>query len=270
MTSATPVTRCHRRRPAFGDRTSITHSELTEWFEPHGIPRLHRGVHRPTSRRSGSDNKYRGFSAFEKARLMRRRRTGPEFTPSILTAGWCTGLQIPARVLVEFHALLVAVRSILHDVIEPIERPFLEIEGGPRSERHAANRGGKQSRLTNPSCFLTVAETIEALHTEGTCESRADANGRGVWSSRRVGPTFDLRKIRRRQTLSGDQMEALHCPGDRDIEQPPFLSRRIPSTHAHRLQYVRVLDLGRETEKVIAGVGDDDDVGLQSLRLMGG
>src|SRR2546428_14183631 len=65
-------------------------------------------------------------------------------------------------------------------------------------------------------------------------------------------------------------MEALHGSRDRDIEQPPFLSRRISSAHAHGLQDVRVLDLGRETEKVIARVADDDDVGLQSLRLMGG
>src|SRR2546426_2260359 len=65
-------------------------------------------------------------------------------------------------------------------------------------------------------------------------------------------------------------MKALHRPCDRDIEQAPFLSLRIAGAHAHGLQYVRVLDLGRETEKVIAGVGDDDDVGLQSLRLMGG
>jgi len=115
---------------------------------------------------------------------------------------------------------------------------------------------------------LTVGEAVETLHTEGTCESRADANVRRGWSFGRVSLAFDLGKIRRRQTLSGDQVEALHGPRDRDIEQPPFLSLRIPSAHAHGLQYVRVLDLRRETEQVIAGVGDDDDVGLQSLRLM--
>jgi len=63
-------------------------------------------------------------------------------------------------------------------------------------------------------------------------------------------------------------MEALHGPCDRDIEQAPFLSLRIPSAHTHGLQYVRVLHLGRETEEVIAGVGYDDDVGLQPLRLV--
>src|SRR5438309_5855853 len=63
-------------------------------------------------------------------------------------------------------------------------------------------------------------------------------------------------------------MVALHGSRDRDIEQPPFLSRRIPSAHAHGPQYVRVLDLGRETEKMVAGVSDDDDIGLQALRLV--
>src|SRR5437016_10218710 len=65
-------------------------------------------------------------------------------------------------------------------------------------------------------------------------------------------------------------MKALHRTRDRDIEQATFLSLRIAGAHAHGLQYVRVLDLGRETEKVIARVGDDDDIGLQPLRLMGG
>src|SRR5438128_12146749 len=64
-------------------------------------------------------------------------------------------------------------------------------------------------------------------------------------------------------------MEALHGAGDRDVEEAPFLSRRVTGAHAHGLQYVRVLDLGRETEKVITGIGDDDDVGLQSLRFVG-
>src|SRR5256884_8252444 len=104
--------------------------------------------------------------------------------------------------LVEFHPLLVSVRLFLHEVVEPIQSPFLEIEGSPRSESHTASRSGKQSRLTNPSCFLTVAETIETLHTEGACESRADANVRGVGISGSVGLTFNLGKIRRRQTLS--------------------------------------------------------------------
>src|SRR5437870_5636837 len=63
-------------------------------------------------------------------------------------------------------------------------------------------------------------------------------------------------------------MKALHGAGDRDVEEAPFLSLRISSAHAHGLQYVWVLHLGREAEKVIAGVGDDDDVGLQSLRPM--
>ena len=63
-------------------------------------------------------------------------------------------------------------------------------------------------------------------------------------------------------------MKALHGAGDRDVEEAPFLSLRIPSAHAHGLQYVWVLHLGRETEKVVAGVSDDDDVGLQSLRLV--
>src|SRR5207244_11126150 len=65
-------------------------------------------------------------------------------------------------------------------------------------------------------------------------------------------------------------MEALHGAGDRDVEEAPFLSRRVTGAHAHGLQYVRVLDLGRETEKEITGIGDDDDVGLQPLGLMGG
>ena len=68
--------------------------------------------------------------------------------------------------------------------------------------------------------------------------------------------------------MSCNQVEPRHGPRNGDIEQPPFLSRRIPSAHAHGLQYVRVLDFGREAEKVIAGVSDDHDVGLQSLRLV--
>src|SRR5206468_3857491 len=65
-------------------------------------------------------------------------------------------------------------------------------------------------------------------------------------------------------------MKALHGAGDRDVEEAPFLSLLIPSAHAHGLQYVWVLHLGRETEKVVTGIGDDDDVGLQPLGLMGG
>src|SRR2546426_9068363 len=126
------------------------------------------------------------LSAFEKSRLMRSRRTRPEFTSSILATGWRTGSQIPARVLVEFHTLLISVRLVLHHVVEPIQSPFLEIEGGPRSESHTTSRSGKQSRLTNPSRFLAVAETMESLHAEGTCESRADANVRRVRSFRKV------------------------------------------------------------------------------------
>src|SRR2546430_17601828 len=136
------------------------------------------------------------------ARLMRRRRTRPEFTPSILATGWCTGSQISARVLVEFHSLLISVRLVLHHVVEPIQSPFLEVEGGPRSESHTGSRSRKQSRLTNPSCFLTVAEPIETLHIEGAFESGANARVRGVGSSGSVGLTFNLGKIRRRQTLS--------------------------------------------------------------------
>src|SRR5438132_9699466 len=64
-------------------------------------------------------------------------------------------------------------------------------------------------------------------------------------------------------------MEALHGAGDRDVEEAPFISRRVTGANAYGLQYVRVLDLGRETEKVITGIGDDDDVGLQSLRFVG-
>src|SRR5439155_26951607 len=133
--------------------------------------------------------------------------------------------------LVEFHTLLISVRLVLHHVVEPIQNPFLKIEGGPQNESHTTRRSGKQSRLTNPSRFLTVAETMETLHTESACESRADANVRWVCSFRKVSPTFDLGKIRRRQTLSRDQMKALHGAGDRDVEEAPLLSLRIPSAH---------------------------------------
>src|SRR5207245_7696440 len=37
----------------------------------------------------------------------------------------------------------------------------------------------------------------------------------------------------------------------------------------HGLQHVRILDLGWETEEVIACVGDDHNVGLQSFRFVG-
>src|SRR5439155_11782030 len=171
---------------------------------------------------------------------MGRRRTGAQFTATVLVISRRAGPKIPARVLVEFHTLLISVRLVLLHVVEPIQSPFLEIEGGPRSESHTTSRSGKQSRLTNPSRFLTVAESIETFHTERARESRPDPNVRGVWGPGRAGLTFDLGKIRRRQTVSGDQMEALHGPCDRDIEQAPFLSLRIPSAHAHGLQYVRV------------------------------
>src|SRR5439155_5065043 len=133
---------------------------------------------------------------------MGRRRTGAQFTATVLVISRCAGPKIPARVLVEFHTLLISVRLVLLHVVEPIQSPFLEIEGGPRSESHTTSRSGKQSRLTNPSRFLTVAETMETLHTESACESRADGNVRWVCSFRKVSPTFDLGKIRRRQTLS--------------------------------------------------------------------
>ena len=76
---------------------------------------------------------------------MRRRRTRPQFTSPILATGWCTGSQIPVRVLVEFDALLVPIRSFPHNVVEPIHSPFLEAEGGPGGECDAARGSRKET-----------------------------------------------------------------------------------------------------------------------------
>jgi len=86
---------------------------------------------------------YRESSSLEKSGLMGRRRMGAQFTAAILVINRGAGPKIPARVLVEFHTLLVSVRLFIHHVIEPVQSPFLEIEGSPRSESHAASRGGK-------------------------------------------------------------------------------------------------------------------------------
>ena len=54
-----------------------------------------------------------------------------QFTATSLVFNRRAGPKIPARVLVEFHTLLVSVRLFLHHVVEPIESPFLKIEGSP-------------------------------------------------------------------------------------------------------------------------------------------
>ncbi len=74
---------------------------------------------------------------------MGRRWTGPQFTATTLVVHRGAGPKIPARVLVEFHTLLVSVGLFLHHVVEPVQSPLLEIEGSPRSESHAASCGGE-------------------------------------------------------------------------------------------------------------------------------
>src|SRR3989440_9684136 len=41
------------------------------------------------------------------------------------------------------HTVLVSVRLFLHQVVQPIESPFLKIERSPGGESHTASRSGK-------------------------------------------------------------------------------------------------------------------------------
>ena len=69
-----------------------------------------------------------------------------QFTPTCrLGANPRTGSQLGARALVELDALLVAIRALFDDVVEPIESTFLEIYGRPGGEREAVRRGGQKS-----------------------------------------------------------------------------------------------------------------------------
>jgi len=51
---------------------------------------------------------------------MGERRTGPQFTTAVPVINRWAGPKIPARMLVEFHTLLVSIRLVLHHVVEPI------------------------------------------------------------------------------------------------------------------------------------------------------
>ena len=88
--------------------------------------------------------------------MMGGRRARPQLTATVLVINRRAGPKIPARLLIEFHTLLVTVRLFLHHVFEPIESPFFKIEGSPGSESHPASRSGKQSRLPNPSCLRLI------------------------------------------------------------------------------------------------------------------
>src|SRR5438876_813753 len=83
------------------------------------------------------------------------------------------------------------------------------------------------------------------------------------------GSTFNLCNVGRGMTLPGDQVESLPSPSNCNVEQSPFFSRGVSSTHAHWFKNVRVFHLRGKAEEVVASVCYDDNICFKSLRLVG-
>ena len=81
---------------------------------------------------------------------MRRRRTGAQFSRAIIPAvDLRRGTKLDGRALIELDMLLVPVRSVLDDVLEPVRRAFSEIDGIPGCEGEPPGACCEEAGLVN-------------------------------------------------------------------------------------------------------------------------
>ena len=81
---------------------------------------------------------------------MGRRRAGAQFSRAIIPAvDSRRGPKLDGRALIELDMLLVPVRSVLDDVLEPVRSAFSEIDGLPGCEGETGGARGEEAGLVN-------------------------------------------------------------------------------------------------------------------------
>ena len=91
-----------------------------------------------------------GLSSLQESGLMGRRRAGAQFSRAIIpSVDSRRGPKLDGRALIELGMLLVPVRSVLDDVLEPIRRAFSEIDGIPGCEGEPPDACGEEAGLVN-------------------------------------------------------------------------------------------------------------------------